>query len=95
MIFLATVCVCKTLSNVDLIMKKFVLLSALIAVFALTACGQKEEAAMPVEAPVVEAPVVVEAPAVVETPAAAATETAVVPAAVEVVKEAVTEAAKQ
>ena len=80
---------CKTLSNVDLIMKKFVLLSALIAVFALTACGQKEEAAMPVEAPVVEAPVVVEAPA------AAATETAVVPAAVEVVKEAVTEAAKQ
>ncbi len=89
MIFLATVCVCKTLSNVDLIMKKFVLLSALIAVFALTACGQKEEAAMPVEAPVVEAPVVVEAPA------AAATETAVVPAAVEVVKEAVTEAAKQ
>lgn len=70
-------------------MKKFVLLSALIAVFALTACGQKEEAAMPVEAPVVEAPVVVEAPA------AAATETAVVPAAVEVVKEAVTEAAKQ
>jgi predicted small lipoprotein YifL len=88
-IFLATVCVCKTLSNVDLIMKKFVLLSALIAVFALTACGQKEEAAMPVEAPVVEAPVVVEAPA------AAATETAVVPAAVEVVKEAVTEAAKQ
>ena len=86
---MATVCVCKTLSNVDLIMKKFVLLSALIAVFALTACGQKEEAAMPVEAPVVEAPVVVEAPA------AAATETAVVPAAVEVVKEAVTEAAKQ
>jgi len=75
-------------------MKKFVLLSALIAVFALTACGQKEEAAMPVEAPVVEAPVV-EAPVVVEAPAAAATETAVVPAAVEVVKEAVTEAAKQ
>ena len=80
---MAIICVCKTLSNVGLIMKKFVLLSALIAAFALTACGKKEEAVMPVEAPVVVA-----APAVVEAPAAAATETAVVPAVVEAVKEA-------
>ena len=37
-------------------MKKTVILAAVIAAFALTACGNKEEAAAPVEAPATEAP---------------------------------------
>ncbi len=48
-------------------MKKSVLLAALLAAFALTACGQKEEAAAPAEAPAA-------APAATEAPAPAATE---------------------
>ncbi len=54
-------------------MKKSVLLAALLAAFALTACGQKEEAAAPAEAPAAAAPA--EAPAAAapaEAPAAAA-----------------------
>ncbi len=44
-------------------MKKSVLLAALLAAFALTACGQKEEAAAPAEAPAAAAPAATEAPA--------------------------------
>ena len=47
-------------------MKKSVLLAALLAAFALTACGQKEEAAAPAAT---EAPAA--APAATEAPAAA------------------------
>ncbi len=50
-------------------MKKSVLLAALLAAFALTACGQKEEAAAPAAT---EAPAA--APAATEAPAPAATE---------------------
>ena len=56
-------------------MKKSVLLAALLAAFALTACGQKEEAAAPAEAPAAAAPAATEAPAAApaatEAPAAA------------------------
>ncbi len=59
-------------------MKKSVLLAALLAAFALTACGQKEEAAAPAEAPAAAAPAATEAPAAApaatEAPAPAATE---------------------
>lgn len=54
-------------------MKKSVLLAALLAAFALTACGQKEEAVAPAEAPAAtEAPAA--APAATEAPAPAATQ---------------------
>lgn len=48
-------------------MKYSVLLAALLAV-SMTACGKKEEAAAPVEAPAAEAPAPMEAP-VEATPA--------------------------
>ena len=52
-------------------MKKSVLLAALLAAFALTACGKKEEAAAPVEAPAAAAPApATEAPAAAPAPAA-------------------------
>ncbi len=54
-------------------MKKSVLLAALLAAFALTACGQKEEAAAPAEAPAAAAPAgapAAAAPAATEAPAA-------------------------
>jgi len=53
-------------------MKKSVLLAALLAAFALTACGQKEEAAAPAEAPAAAAPAATEAPAPAATEAPAA-----------------------
>lgn len=43
-------------------MKKSVLLAALIAAFALTACGKSEEAAMPVEATTAATPAADAAP---------------------------------
>jgi predicted small lipoprotein YifL len=55
---------------VSFIMKKSVLLAALLAAFALTACGKKEEAAAPVEAPAAAAPApATEAPAAAPAPA--------------------------
>ena len=67
-------------------MKKTVILAAVIAAFALTACGNKEEAAAPVEAPAAAVPAT-EAPAT-EAPAtdapateAPATEAPAAPAA--------------
>ena len=65
-------------------MKKSVLLAALLAAFALTACGKKEEAAAPAEAPAAAAPAATEAPAAApaatEAPAAAPAAPAVEPA---------------
>ena len=49
-------------------MKKTVILAAVIAAFALIACGNKEEAAAPVEAPAAAAVPATEAPAT-EAPA--------------------------
>ena len=49
-------------------MKKTVILAAVIAAFALTACGKKEEAAAPVKAPAAAAVPATEAPAT-EAPA--------------------------
>lgn len=54
--FFWTAIVCSILYLVSEIMKKTVILAAVIAAFALTACGNKEEAAAPVEAPATEAP---------------------------------------
>ena len=48
-------------------MKKTVILAAVIAAFALTACGNKEEAAAPVEAPAAAAVPATEAPATEST----------------------------
>ena len=60
-------------------MKYSVLLAALLAV-SMTACGQKEEAAAPAEAPAAEAPAMeaapAEAPAMDAAPAEAAPEAA-------------------
>ena len=63
-------------------MKKTVILAAVIAAFALTACGKKEEAAAPVEAPAAAAVPATEATAT-EAPAteAPATEAPAAPAA--------------
>ncbi len=63
-------------------MKKSVLLAALLAAFALTACGKKEEAAAPVEAPAAAAPApATEAPAAAPAPATEAPAAAPAPAA--------------
>lgn len=60
-------------------MKKSVLLAALIAAFALTACGKSEDAAMPVEATTAATPAAEPAPvadAAVATEAAPAADAA-------------------
>ena len=63
-------------------MKKSVLLAALLAAFALTACGKKEEAAAPVEAPAAAAPApATEAPAAAPAPATETPAAAPAPAA--------------
>ena len=63
-------------------MKKSVLLAALLAAFALTACGKKDEAAAPVEAPAAAAPApATEAPAAAPAPATEAPAAAPAPAA--------------
>jgi len=63
-------------------MKKSILLASLLAAFALTACGKKEEAAAPVEAPAAAAPApATEAPAAAPAPATEAPAAAPAPAA--------------
>jgi predicted small lipoprotein YifL len=82
--FFWTAIVCSILYLVSEIMKKTVILAAVIAAFALTACGKKEEAAAPVEAPAAAVPATeataTEAPATeapaTEAPAAPAAEPA-------------------
>jgi hypothetical protein len=67
---------CNPFLNLGFIMKKSVLLAALIAAFALAACGKKEEAAMPVEAPAAVAPATAAETAPAAAPAEAAPATA-------------------
>jgi hypothetical protein len=55
----------------DLSMKQSLIIAAMLAV-ALTACGKKEEAAKPMDAPKVEAPAMAPAPADAAKPADAA-----------------------
>jgi predicted small lipoprotein YifL len=80
--FFWTAIVCSILYLVSETMKKTVILAAVIAAFALTACGNKEEAAAPVEAPAAAAVPATEATAT-EAPAteAPATEAPAAPAA--------------
>ena len=75
LLFFWTAIVCSILYLVSEIMKKTVILAAVIAAFALTACGNKEEAAAPVEAPAAAAVPATEAPAT-DAPAAPAAEPA-------------------
>lgn len=63
-----------------IIMKKTVLLASLLAAFALTACGKKEEAPVAPAAPAVEQPAPAAAPVEPAAPAAAPADAAAAPA---------------